>query len=202
MDTASGHVTRLLVARGLRAFGDGCVSVLLPLYLLEPGFGAAAVRVIASATLMGSGVRTAVSYLAAVRLARRIGLVNPMVFTHLPANACLISIPFAPDLAWAVALPFVRSALSQMDVPTRSACVRAIVTPQERPAAASLTSVPRSLAATASPALAGALLALSPFGWPLVAAGATKILYDLMLVATFRRLRPPEERTPPPAQAR
>jgi hypothetical protein len=88
-----------------------------------------------------------------------------------------------------------------MDVPTRSSYVMAIVTPAERPAAASITSVPRGLAAAASPALAGALLALSPFGWPLVAAGATKIVYDLLLLVTFRHLRPPEERAAPPAPA-
>jgi hypothetical protein len=80
-----------------------------------------------------------------------------------------------------------------MDVPTRSSYVMAIVEPQERPAAATLTSVPRSLAATASPFLAGYMLGLSPFGWPLIAAGVTKIVYDLLLLALFRRVRPPEE---------
>jgi hypothetical protein len=95
----------------------------------------------------------------------------------------------------------VRSALSQMDVPTRSSYVMAIVAPDERPAAASITAVPRSLAAAASPVLAGALLALSPFGWPLLVAGGVKILYDLLLLATFRTIRPPEERTPRDRQA-
>ena len=86
-----------------------------------------------------------------------------------------------------------RSALSQMDVPTRSSYVMAIVTPAERPAAASVTSVPRSLASAASPLLAGYLLGVSTFGWPLVAAGALKIVYDLLLLAYFGKVRPPEE---------
>jgi MFS family permease len=87
----------------------------------------------------------------------------------------------------------VRSALSQMDVPTRSSYVMAIVPPEERPAAASITSVPRSLASAASPFIAGYLLNLSTFGWPLLAAGALKIVYDLLLLAMFRKIRPPEE---------
>jgi predicted MFS family arabinose efflux permease len=101
--------------------------------------------------------------------------------------------PFAPSLSIAVALLLVRSALSQMDVPTRTSYVMAVVAPEERPAAASITAVPRSLAAAASPVLAGALLAASGFGWPLVLAGGLKIVYDLLLLAMFRHVRPPEE---------
>jgi MFS family permease len=130
-----------------------------------------------------------------VRISDRFGLVNTMVFTHLPANLCLVAIPFMPDLAYVVALLFIRSALSQMDVPTRSSYVMAVVTPAERPAAASMTSVPRSLASAASPFLAGYLLTVSTFGWPLVAAGCLKIVYDLLLLSTFRKVRPPEELT-------
>ena len=139
---------------------------------------------------------SAFSYLVAVRIAKRIGLVNTMVFTHLPANLCLVAIPFANDLFIVIALLCVRSLLSQMDVPTRSSYVMAIVTPEERPAAASITAVPRSLASAASPFLAGYLLSLSTFGWPLVAAGGLKIAYDLLLLAMFRRVRPPEEGAP------
>jgi hypothetical protein len=126
-----------------------------------------------------------------------------MVFTHLPSSVCLIAIPFCTDLRAAIALLLVRSALSQMDVPTRSSYVMAIVTPAERPAAASVTSVPRSLAAAASPALAGWMLGLSSFGWPRVLGGVLKIVYDLLLLALFHRVRPPEETpaTPPPPAA-
>jgi len=140
-----------------------------------------------------TGVLTAASYLVAVRVAGRFGLVNTMVFTHIPSSVCLILLPFVPDLNCAIALLFLRSALSQMDVPTRSSYVMAIVTPAERPAAASITSVPRSLASALSPFLAGYMLGLSTFGWPLVLAGGVKIAYDLLLLALFRKIRPPEE---------
>lgn len=140
-----------------------------------------------------TGVLSAGSYLVAVRIAKRIGLVNTMVFTHLPSSLCLVAIPFMPELWQVIALLFVRAALSQMDVPTRSSYVMAIVTPAERPAAASVTSVPRSLAAAVSPFLAGWLLGASTFGWPLLIGGATKIAYDLLLLAMFRKVKPPEE---------
>jgi MFS family permease len=140
-----------------------------------------------------TGVLSAASYLVAVRIAGRFGLVNTMVFTHIPSSLCLILLPFVPDLSYAIALLFLRGALSQMDVPTRSSYVMAIVTPAERPAAASVTSVPRSLASALSPFLAGWMLGLSSFGWPLLVAGGVKILYDLTLFALFRNIRPPEE---------
>jgi MFS family permease len=140
-----------------------------------------------------TGLLSAASFMAAVPVARRIGLVNTMVFTHIPAGICLVLIPFATGLSTVVVLMLVRAALSQIDVPTRSSYVMAIVSPEERPAAASATSVPRSLAAAASPFLAGWMLGISPFGWPLVAAGALKIAYDLALLVTFRDVRPPEE---------
>jgi MFS family permease len=140
---------------------------------------------------------SAISFLIAVRIARRVGLVNTMVFTHIPANVCLVAIPFVDSLAIVIVLLLVRGLLSQMDVPTRSSYVMAIVLPEERPAAASITTVPRSLASAAGPSIAGYMLALSAFGWPLVAAGAIKIAYDLMLLAAFRRIRPPEERREP-----
>jgi len=96
-------------------------------------------------------------------------------------------------LAPVLALLFIRSALSQMDVPTRSSYVMAIVPPDERAAAASVTSVPRSLASAASPVIAGYLLGVSTFGWSFVAGGVAKIVYDLLLLATFHKVRPPEE---------
>ncbi|HWH83662.1 MAG TPA: MFS transporter, partial [Burkholderiaceae bacterium] len=131
----------------------------------------------------------AASQLAAPRVAARIGLLNTMVFTHLPANVCLVLAALAPSLPLALALLFVRSALSQMDVPTRTAFVMAVVTPAERPAAASFTAVPRSLAAALSPTLAGALFAAGFIGAPLIACGALKIAYDLALWRALRRHR-------------
>jgi hypothetical protein len=117
-----------------------------------------------------------------------------MVFTHVPSSLCLILAAVAPTLSVALALLLARAALSQMDVPTRSSYVMAVVTEAERPAAASFTAVPRSLAAAASPALAGALFAASFQAWPLIICGVLKIVYDLLLLVQFRHLRPPEER--------
>ncbi len=136
----------------------------------------------------------AASMFAAVPLANRIGLVRTMVFTHLPSSLCLIVIPFIPNLPVVVALLVLRSLLSQMDVPTRNSYVMAVVTPAERPAAASLTSVPRSLASAVGPMIAGYLYLLSGFGWPLLIGGLLKSGYDLALLAMFSHVRPPEER--------
>jgi predicted MFS family arabinose efflux permease len=116
-----------------------------------------------------------------------------MVFSHLPANLLLIAVPFAPEAQIAVGLLVLRSLLTQMDVPARQSYVMATVTPAERPAAASLTAVPKTLATAAGPILAGAMLAASSFGWPLVAAGGVKIVYDLLLLALFAKHKPPEE---------
>jgi MFS family permease len=140
-----------------------------------------------------SGLLAALSYPAAAWLAGRIGLLNTMVYTHIPSSICLIGAALVPDLGSAIALLLARSALSQMDVPTRTSYVMAVVTPAERAAAASVTSVPRGLASAASPALAGALLAAGYLAWPLVICGLLKIAYDLLLLITFRGLKPPEE---------
>ena len=176
----------------LDAFGGGFVVQSMVALWLYQRFGLSLTT--AGVIFFWTGLLTAFSYLAAVRIAGRFGLVNTMVFTHIPANLCLVAIPFVPDLAWAIVLLFVRSALSQMDVPTRSSFVMAVVSPAERPAAASLTAVPRSLASAISPLMAGYLLGISTFGWPLIAAGGLKIFYDLLLYAKFRNVRPPEER--------
>jgi MFS family permease len=140
-----------------------------------------------------SGVLSAFSFPVAAWLSKRIGLINTMVFTHVPSSVCLILAAIAPSLEIALAFLLVRSALSQMDVPTRSSYVMAVVTPAERPAAASFTSVPRSLAAAASPAMAGALFAAGFEAWPLVICGVLKITYDALLLRQFRHLKPPEE---------
>lgn len=175
----------------LDALGGGfVVQSLLALWLFQRfGLSVAA----AGSIFFWTGVCSAVSYLAAVPIARRIGLVNTMVFTHLPSNALLVLVPFMPSLPWAIALLLARSTLSQMDVPTRTSYVMAVVPPAERAAAASVTSVPRSLASAASPVLSGYLLGLSPFGWPLIVGGVLKGIYDLLLLGLFARVRPPEE---------
>jgi MFS family permease len=128
-----------------------------------------------------TGLLSAASQLAAPIVARRIGLLNTMVFTHIPANLCLVLAALVPNLPLALTLLFLRSALSQMDVPTRTAYVMSAVTPPERAAAASMTAVPRSLAASLSPSLSGLLLAAGWLASPLVLAGLLKIGYDLTL---------------------
>jgi len=144
----------------------------------------------ASLFLFWSNVLSAFSYPVAAALARRIGLINTMVFTHIPASLCLIAAAFAPSLELALGLLLARSALSQMDVPARSAYVMSVVTPEERPAAASFTAVPRSLASAASPSLAGALFAAGAMAAPLVACGVLKIAYDVALFFEFRKIKP------------
>ena len=113
-----------------------------------------------------------------------------MVFTHIPASLCLIVAALAPNLEVALGFLLVRSALSQMDVPARSAYVMSVVTPPERPAAASFTAVPRSLASAIGPSLTGMMFAAGAFAAPLVACGVLKIAYDLALFTAFRRVKP------------
>ena len=176
---------------GMDSFGTGfLVQSLLALWLYQTF----QISVTAAASILfWSGICSTISYFAAVPIAQRIGLINTMVFTHLPSNILLALVPFAPDLTTAIALLLARSALSQMDVPTRTSYVMAVVTPAERPAAASVTAVPRSLASAISPAIAGALLTTAFPGLPLVVCGTLKIAYDLALLFSFRHIKPPEE---------
>jgi len=173
------------------AFAGGfAVQSLLALWL----FQRFELSVTAAGTIFfWTGLLTAFSHLAAARVAARFGLINTMVFTHLPANVFLILVPLMPTLELALLFLFLRSALSSMDVPARTSYVMAVVSPGERPAAASVTAVPRSLASALSPSLAGALLTLSAFGWPLVICGVLKIIYDLTLLKMFSAVKPPEE---------
>ena len=141
-----------------------------------------------------TNVLGAISALLAVRIAARIGLVNTMVFTHIPANLLLVLVPLMPSLPLAVLVWWLRASISQMDVPTRQSYVLAVVDPDERSAAGGVTNVARSIGAALAPALASPLLA-DP-AWhavPFLVAGGLKIVYDLALWRAFRTLRPPEE---------
>jgi MFS family permease len=184
-------VYRLAVLFSLDAFAGGfTVQSLLALWLFEKFSLSVSV---ASLFFFWAGVLSAFSYPVAARIAGRIGLINTMVFTHIPSSICLILAAFSSSLAITLGLLLVRSALSQMDVPTRTSYVMALVTPPERPAAASVTAVPRSLASAVSPTFAGILLTFPFSGWPLVLCGSLKIIYDLALLFSFRHLKPPEE---------
>jgi MFS family permease len=176
---------------GMDSFGTGfLVQSLLALWLYQT-FQVSVTTT--AAILFWSGICSAVSYPIAVPIAERFGLINTMVFTHLPSNVFLMLIPFAPDLTIAVGLLMARSALSQMDVPTRASYVMAVVSPEERPAAASVTSVPKTFAWATGSIISGYLLTLSGFGWPLLIGGAIKAGYDILLLIKFRQIRPPEE---------
>ena len=134
----------------------------------------------------------ALSQLLSPRLANRFGLIETMVFTHIPANIFLVLAAFMPNAKLAITFLLLRMTLSSMDVPARQSYVMAVVPPEERAAAASMTNVPRSLTSAFSPLLAGSLLQFSTFGWPLVIGGILKIVYDISLLLQFRHLVPPE----------
>jgi MFS family permease len=176
---------------GMDSFGTGfLVQSLLALWLYQRF----QISVTTAATILfWSGICSAISYLIAVPIAARIGLINTMVFTHLPSNVLLALVPFAPNLTVAIVLLLARSALSQMDVPTRSSYVMAVVAPEERPAAASITQVPKTFAWAAGSLISGYLLTLSTFGWPLLIGGIVKGIYDILLLIKFQKVRPPEE---------
>ena len=185
------HVYKLAALFSIDSFAGGfMVNSLLALWLFQR-FGLDVAT--AGQIFFAMGAASAVSYFAAVPLSRRFGLINTMVFTHLPANAFMVLAAFAPNLWSTFALLVLRSLLSQMDVPARTSYIMATVTPEERPAAASLAAVPRSLAAAVAPLLSGGLLGLSTFGWPLVIGGGLKIAYDLLLLRAFSHVKPPEE---------
>lgn len=178
-------VIKLASLFSLDSFAGGLtINSLMALWLFE--------RFDLSLTAAGTfffwaGLLTALSQLAAPLVASRIGLVNTMVFTHIPANLCLIMAAFAPGIELAIGLLFIRALLSQMDVPTRSAFVMSVVTPGERAAAASFTAVPRSLASAISPTLGAAMFAAGWLAAPLVACGALKIVYDLAIWRAFSK---------------
>ena len=184
-------VYRLAAVFSVDSFGGGfAVQSLLALWLFQRhGLSVAE----AGTLFLCTGLLGSCSQLAAAPIAARFGLINTMVFTHLPANLCLVLVPFMPYLAPVIILLLIRSALGSMDVPARVSYVMAVVSPAERPAAASITNVPRSLAAALSPALAGYMLTISSFGWPLVVSGLLKIVYDLTLLQMFNSVRPSEE---------
>jgi MFS family permease len=191
LERSRGIVLRLAALFTLDSFGGGFVAQsLLALWLFERfQFSlATAASFFFVATLL-SGL----SQLVSPRLAARIGLIRTMVYTHIPANLFLMLAALMPTAPLAVGFLFLRMALSSMDVPARQAFVMAVVPPEERAAAASVTNVPRSLGTGLAPLLAGWLLAHSSFGWPLLVGGALKIVYDLLLLAQFRHHEPPAE---------
>jgi len=141
----------------------------------------------------GTNLLSALSFLAAPAIARRFGLLNTMVFTHLPSNFLLLLMPLMPGVKGAVLLLLARNSLSQLDVPTRQSYTMAIVDPDERAASAGVLSVARNAGAALAPVFTGAVLAVPALGWPFLLAGGLKIIYDLWIFAVFRHVKPPEE---------
>ena len=141
----------------------------------------------------GTNIFAALSFLAAPAMARRFGLLNTMVFTHLPSNFLILLVPLMPNVEWATAVLLLRYSLSQMDVPTRQSYTMAVVDADERAAAAGVLSVARNAGAAVAPLFTGAILAVPALGLPFLLAGGIKIVYDLWIFAVFRHVKPPEE---------
>jgi MFS family permease len=177
-------VLRLSLLFCLDALGGGfVVQSLLALWLFRR-FDLSVTT--AGAIFFASGILAAFSQIASAFIARRLGLIRTMVYTHLPANAFLVLAAFMPNATLAVLMLLLRMSMASMDVPARQSYVMSVVPPEERAAAASVTNVPRSLAAATTPLLSGAMLAHTSFGWPLVCGGLAKILYDVLLLLQFR----------------
>jgi MFS family permease len=189
-------VLQLSGLQALDSFGGGFVVQSLLVYWFHLRYGAAPEAL--GPVFFGTNLLSAVSFPLAARVADRIGLLNTMVFTHLPSNVLLVLVPFAPSLPIAAALLFARHLLAQMDVPTRQAYAMALVAPDERAAAAGFTTSARALAQALAPALTGFALARAATGLPFYLAGGLKIVYDLALYFRFRRLVLPAEEAAAP----
>jgi predicted MFS family arabinose efflux permease len=190
LERSRSNVAKLAALFGLDAFAGGFIVSTFVAFWFSRRFHTSP-EVIA-AVLFGVGLLQAASAIASGRLAGRIGLLNTMVFTHLPSNLMLMAVPFMPTLASATAMLLLRSTLSQMDVPARQAFVVSIVDPQERTAAAAYTNTARYLVRPFGAASAGLVMQQIAVGAPFVIAGALKSVYDVALYVSFRRVRLPE----------
>ena len=185
-------VAKITALFSVDALGGGFLTDALVAYWFFRRFGIAEQNL--GFVFFAVHVLNACSHLGAAWLARHVGLVNTMVFTHLPSSLLLIAVPFAPSFKWAVFLFFCREALVEMDVPTRQSYVAAVVLPNERTFASGLTNLARNVFWAVGSSLAGLVMQNLAFSAPLVIGGGTKVAYDLALYRAFRKLRPPEER--------
>lgn len=185
-------IGKLVALFSLDAFGGGFLTDALVAYWFFRRFGVSEESL--GLLFFAVHVLNALSHLGAAWLARRIGLVNTMVFTHLPSSLLLIAVPFAPSLKLAMILFLCREALVEMDVPTRQSYVASVVLPNERTFASGVTNLARNIFWAVGSAVAGLLMHSVAFSAPLVIGGGTKISYDLLLYRAFRKLKPPEER--------
>ena len=192
LERSKSIVLRLSILFSLDAFGGGFIPQSLIAYWFHLTFKVEPAAL--GAIFFAANLLAAVSSLSAVRIAARIGLINTMVFTHLPSNVLLFLIPLMPTLPLAVAVLLLRYVLSQMDVPTRQSYVMAVVDPDERSAAAGITGIARTTGAAISPSISTVLIASVGYAaLPFYLAGGLKIAYDLLMYRDFRNIRPPEE---------
>jgi hypothetical protein len=174
----------------LDAFAGGFIVQSIAVYWFHLRFGVPVSTL--GSLFFAANLLAGMSALVAVPLARKIGLIETMVVTHIPSNVLLILVPFMPSLEWAAAVLLLRFSISQMDVPTRQAYVMAAVAPHERSAAAGVTGVARTAGAALSPSLAGMLIAVPALlGVPFVLAGGLKVIYDVLIWRGFRRIARP-----------
>ena len=183
-------VFRLSALFALDAFAGALIVQTMMAYWFHVRFGVD--EAVLGSIFFGANILAGISALLAARIAARFGLINTMVFTHLPSNIMLCLVPLMPNLPLATILLFARFSISQMDVPTRQSYTMAVVAPDERSAASGVTAVARSIGASLSPVLSGLLLTVS-LGAPFFLAGSLKIVYDLLLYRSFKTLKPPEE---------
>ena len=190
---SKGVVGHLSLLFSIDAFGGGFVPQSLMAYWFHLQFGVE--PLVLGFIFFGANLLAAVSSLLAAPIAKRIGLINTMVFTHLPSNLLLILVPLMPTLPLAVAVLLLRYTLSQMDVPTRQSYVMAVVEPDERSAAAGITGIARTTGAAISPSISAVMVSSVNYAaLPFYLAGSLKIVYDLLVYRDFRNLKPPEER--------
>ena len=187
-------IRRLAALFAVDSFGGGFIVQSFLVFWFHRKFGASAATM--GLVFFGTGLLQAWSSIAAVRLGRAFGLLNTMVFTHIPSNLLLIAIPFMPNLVSAVALLMGRFALSQMDVPTRQAYLAAAVAPEERTPAAAYTNTARYATRPAGPVIGGALMQHVALAGPFVAGGLLKIVYDVVMYGLFRRIPIASEQQP------
>jgi len=185
------NILKLSSLFSIDAFGGGLITSSLVSYWFFKRFGLE--MDVVGLIFSVSSLLSAASFMLAARISERIGLINTMVYSHLPANMMTMSIPFMPTLASSTLLYFIRAILGQMDVPTRQSYVMAIVKPEERSRVGGLINLPRSLTLAISPSLAGFLMQFVGMSLPFLIAGGLKATYDLALYYTFRDVKPPEE---------
>ncbi len=185
-------VLRLSALFALDAFAGGLIVQSMIAYWFHVKFGIESG--ILGSIFFGANVLAGISALLAVRISQKIGLINTMVFTHIPSNILLMLVPIMPNLPLAIGVLMLRFSISQMDVPTRQSYTMAVVSPDERSAASGVTGIARSVGASLSPALTGIFFSIPGlFSLPFYLCGSLKIVYDLLLYRSFQTMKPPEE---------